>query len=213
MKVIGLTGGIASGKSTVTELLQEDNFIVLDADRIAKQLTEPGQAMWQAYVDRYGAQVLLEDDSLNRQAVADIVFQQPEERQWMDGMAHPLIQQEIQQRLEGLKQVGYPVVFLDVPLLFETGWDAMVDEAWVVYVEPEIQLARLQQRNGYSMEEAQRRISVQLPLAEKKQRADRVIMNNGSEAELRQAVKQTLAQFAAAHSSSLHTKISMSMFF
>lgn len=197
MKVIGLTGGIASGKSTVTTLLQEKDFIVLDADRIARQLAEPGQAMWQAYVDRYGEQVLLADNALNRQAVADIVFRQPEERQWMDGMAHPLIQQEIQQRLEGLKQVGYPVVFLDVPLLFETGWEAMVDETWVVYVEPELQLARLRKRNGYSIEEAQRRIGVQMPLAEKRRRADRVIMNNGSEAELRQVVEEAVVDFLA----------------
>ena len=96
MKIIGLTGGIASGKSTVTSLLRQHNLPVLDADAIAWELAQPDRPLWQAYVNRYGEKVLLPNRQLNRQAVADIVFRQPEEKKWMDSMAHPIIKAEIQ---------------------------------------------------------------------------------------------------------------------
>ena len=184
MKVIGLTGGIASGKSTVTQLLREQQITVLDADAIAWQLAQPDEALWQAYTERYGDRVLLPDRQLNRQAVADIVFAQPEEKQWMDGMAHPIIRDEIKKQLSAAAQAGERLLVLDVPLLYEAGWDDMVDQVWLVYVNRDVQLQRLMARNGYNLQEAQLRINAQMPMEEKRKRAQVVIDNNGTRQEL-----------------------------
>lgn len=184
MRVIGLTGGIASGKSTVTQLLRQHRIPVLDADAIAWQLAQPGEALWQAYVERYGDRVLLPDRQLNRQAVADIVFSQPEEKQWMDGMSHPIIKKEIQKQLSAAAQAGKRLAVLDVPLLYEAGWDNMADQVWLVYVNKEVQLQRLMARNGYSRQEALRRIGAQMPLDAKRKKAQVVLDNNGTRQEL-----------------------------
>lgn len=192
MKVIGLTGGIASGKSTVTKLLRQYGLDVLDADAIAWELAQPNNKLWQSYVDRYGESVLLPDQQLNRQAVADIVFSQPEEKAWMDGMAHPIIKAEIQNQLNHLSEAGKKAAVIDVPLLYEAGWDKLVDEVWLVYVDSEVQLQRLMARNGYDVQEAKRRIKAQMPLAEKRRKAQVVIDNNGTGQELAERVKKLL---------------------
>ena len=194
MKIIGLTGGIASGKSTVSAMLKKKGYAVLDADKIAWQLAEPYHPLWQEYKNRYGDRVLQEDKTLNRRAVADIVFANPQERQWMDSMAHPIIKAEIKRQLAELKNNGCKVVFLDVPLLYESGWDAMADIIWVVYVSRENQVQRLCSRNGFAVEEAQRRISVQMSMEEKRARAQVVIDNNGNIGQLRQQVRALLAK-------------------
>ena len=193
MKIIGLTGGIASGKSTVSAMLKKKGYAVLDADKIAWQLAEPYHPLWQEYKNRYGDRVLQEDKTLNRLAVADIVFANPQERQWMDSMAHPIIKAEIKRQLAELKNNGCKVVFLDVPLLYESGWDAMADITWVVYVSRENQVQRLCSRNGFTVEEAQRRIRVQMSMEEKRARAQVVIDNNGDLKQLRQQVFDLLA--------------------
>lgn len=190
MKVIGLTGGIASGKSTVSWILSEHGFAIVDADQIAWQLAMPGNPLWQAYYDRYGAMVLYDDRTLNRQAVADIVFHAPAEKQWMDSTAHPMIRAELQRSLAKLTAAGRERVFLDVPLLYEAGWENMTDEVWVVYVDEATQIQRLCRRSGCSEEEAIRRISVQMSMEEKKRRADVVLDNRGSLAELRQNLRR-----------------------
>ena len=194
MKIIGLTGGIASGKSTVSAMLKKKGYAVLDADKIAWQLAEPHQPLWQEYKNRYGDRVLQEDKTLNRRAVADIVFVDPQERQWMDGMAHPIIKAEIKRQLAELKNNGCKVAFLDVPLLYESGWDAMADITWVVYVSRENQVQRLCSRNGFAVEEAQRRIRVQMSMEEKRARAQVVIDNNGNLEQLRQQIFDLLAK-------------------
>ena len=197
MKIIGLTGGIASGKSTVSRLLAEHGYAVIDADRIAWQLAEPDNSLWQAYYERYGEKVLNDDRTLNRQAVASVVFQNPAEKQWMDSAAHPMIKAEIQRNLARLIASGRDVVFLDVPLLYEAGWDYMADTVWVVYADEANQLRRLCQRNGFSEAEAQRRIGAQLPMSEKKRRADVVIDNNGSLEDLSRQVHKLFEALCA----------------
>lgn len=197
MKIIGLTGGIASGKSTVSRLLAEHGYAVIDADRIAWQLAEPDNSLWQAYYERYGEKVLNDDRTLNRQAVASVVFQNPAEKQWMDSAAHPMIKAEIQRNLARLIAAGRDVVFLDVPLLYEAGWDYMADTVWVVYADEANQLRRLCQRNGFSEAEAQRRIGAQLPMSEKKRRADVVIDNNGSLEDLSRQVHKLFEALCA----------------
>ena len=194
MKIIGLTGGIASGKSTVTSLLRQYNLPVLDADAIAWELAQPDRPLWQAYANRYGEKVLLPNRQLNRQAVADIVFGRPEEKKWMDNMAHPIIKGEIQRQLAELEKTGEKWAVLDVPLLYEAGWDSMADQVWLVYVDRDVQLKRLMARNDYSYQEALRRIDVQMPLDEKKKLAQVIIDNNGTHQQLVDKVRELLKQ-------------------
>ena len=188
MKIIGLTGGIASGKSTVADMLIQAGCTVVDCDKIAWQLAEPGQAIWQIYVDRYEAKVLNQDRTLNRQAVADIVFRDRQELDIINSLVHPLIKDRLLAEAEVARQRGAKVIFWDVPLLFETGFDKMTDEKWLVYVSPATQKARLINRNGYTEDEALRRINSQMSLAEKQKLADVVINNDGDIEALRRQV-------------------------
>ena len=180
MKVIGLTGGIASGKSTVSEYLRRRGAVILDADAIAHELTKPGGSLYNAYYEHFGASVLLPDGCINRDAVGKRVFEAPAEKQWLDSVSHPLIKQEMERRLLAEKKKQPLLIVLDVPLLFEAGWDSMAEENCLVYADEDVQLKRLMLRNGYSREEAFARIQAQMPLQEKIKRADRLIDNNGS---------------------------------
>lgn len=188
MRIIGLTGGIASGKSTVSEELQRLGAAIVDADKVAWQLAEPHQPIWQAYVLRYGKSVINDDDSLNRQAVAERVFSNKDELKWMNEMAHPLIRAEMFRQIDDLRQKekdgDNTVVILDVPLLFEGGWQSMTDETWLVYTSEQNQIARLKLRNGIEEAEARKRIASQMSLSEKKKLADFTISNNGTKDEL-----------------------------
>ncbi|WP_297570018.1 dephospho-CoA kinase [uncultured Anaerovibrio sp.] len=191
MKIIGLTGGIASGKSTVADILIENGYKVIDCDKIAWALAEPQREIWQIYLERYGERVLNPDRTLNRQAVADIVFRDKEELTAINALVHPIIKGQMWEEAAQAKKSGVQTIFFDVPLLFEAGFDKMTDENWLVYVLPEIQKERLMARNGYSEAEALRRISAQMSLEKKKLLADVVIDNNGDVEELhRQVLEQ-----------------------
>ena len=185
MKVIGLTGGIASGKSTVSGLLREQyGAVVLDADEVAREIAEPGEPLWDAFVSRYSKErVLCKDGTLNREAIAEIVFHDSAERIWMDNTAHPLIKQRMLDCLAECRTAGEKIVVLDVPLLYEAGWEKIPDEVWVVYVDKKTQLQRLMHRNKLSETLAQERIASQMSMEEKKSRADVVIDNNGTREE------------------------------
>ena len=182
MRVIGLTGGIASGKSTVSKSLRDDyGAVILDADEVAKEIAEPGEPLWTAFVERYGkACVMCEDGTLNRPAIAEIVFHDTKERNWMDRTAHPLIKQRLLDQLTTCKAERRELVVLDVPLLFEAGWERIPDEIWVVFVNQKTQLERLMQRNSLSELSARERIASQMPIEEKICRANVVIDNNGT---------------------------------
>ncbi len=189
MLKIGLTGGIASGKSSVSHYLQGLGAAVVDADEIAHALSAQGQPLWQKYVEHFGTQVLDAEGTLDRRAIGRIVFAQPDEKAWIDHIAHPLIQQEIECRTAAYQEKGCRVVFWDVPLLFEVGWDKLVNVVWLVYVRPEVQRFRLMQRNAYTDEEADNRIAAQLSLEEKRCRAGLILDNNGTLAETLQQVQ------------------------
>lgn len=182
MYTIGLTGGIASGKSTISKTLNEKyNIPVIDGDLIAYELSKKGEAIWKSYVDRYGRETaLLPDDELNREAIAALVFSSDEEKHWMDNMAFPLVWNEIEKKLADYEANDIKIAVLDIPLLFEAGWDKRVNEVWVVYVNPQAQLDRLMKRNGLTKENALQRIAAQMSLEEKKKRAAVVIDNSGS---------------------------------
>ncbi|OXM17031.1 dephospho-CoA kinase [Paenibacillus herberti] len=191
---IGLTGGIASGKSTVSRLLRERGVFVSDADEAARAVVLPGEPALAEVVDVFGAEVLLSDGKLDRAALGRIVFGQPDKLRQLEAILHPAIRRHMKEEMDRAEQERPGgLVAADIPLLYETGQDDAYDGVMVVYVPAEIQLDRLIKRNGMDREEALRRIGLQMDLEEKKLRADWVIDNSGSEEETRVQVDSFLA--------------------
>ncbi len=193
MYVIGLTGGIASGKSTAAAMLRTAGACILDADAMTHELLEPGNELFQLYVDHFGAAVVGPDGTLNRRAIAEIVFREEAERHWIDNAAHPVLRREMLVRMRKFREQGMRLIFLDVPLLFETGWDDLCDEIWVVYIPAELQRLRLTERDGLTPEQAEARIAAQLGMEEKRLRADVVLDNSGTIEQFRQQVMELYA--------------------
>ena len=175
MYKIGLTGGIACGKTTICYFLQQAGASIIDTDKIAHELACPGKALWQAYYDHFGEKVLLADRTLNRRLIGNIVFKDKNEKQWINAVSHPLIRIEVEKQINELSQKGEAAAVIDIPLLFETGWDKFVDEKWVVYIDKKTQIKRLRERDGYTFAEARRRIRSQMPVSQKIKYADRII--------------------------------------
>lgn len=189
-KIIGLTGGIASGKSTVSALLRQAGIPVIDADQVARQVQRPGSVALDKLAAAFGPAIIAPDGSLNRQQLGQRVFDDPAARQELDRIVQPLIKDTIWQAVDNLRRQGVANVVLDVPLLFEAGYDTDCDLVVVVRVSPATELRRLMARNGYSRAAAQARIATQLPLSVKVAKADVVIDNDGSREETRRQVAQ-----------------------
>ena len=189
MKIIGLTGGIACGKSTVSTELRAHGAAIIDADALAHELSQPHQPIYNAYVERFGSEIVAADGTLDRAAIARRVFADPAVRAEVEAIAHPIIRSAAEARLRAARDENKRAAVLDVPLLFEAGWDALADETWVVALPREEQLARLLARDT-SMDagEARARIAAQMPLAEKCARADVVIDNSGTVEEIREYI-------------------------
>lgn len=190
MKVIGLTGGIASGKSVVARLLEELGAVVLDADLLARQVVQPGEPAYRAIVAHFGKEILLPDGNLDRKALGRIVFADAGARKALEAMTHPAIAALAAVQLDRERQRGTPVVFYMVPLLFETGLATTMDEVWVVAVSAATQLERLMARDGIDRDEALRKVAAQLPLADKVAGARVVINNDGTVAQTAQQVHE-----------------------
>lgn len=189
-KIIGLTGGIASGKSTVSALLRQAGIPVIDADQVARQVQRPGSVALDKLAAAFGPAIIAPDGSLNRQQLGQRVFDDPAARQELDRIVQPLIKDTIWQAVDNFRRQGVANVVLDVPLLFEAGYDTDCDLVVVVRVSPATELRRLMARNGYSRAAAQARIAAQLPLSVKVAKADVVIDNDGSREETRRQVAQ-----------------------
>ncbi len=190
---IGLTGGIATGKTTVSGYLEQAYQLpVLDADRYARQGVDPGSAALEAIVQRYGAGMLLPGGTLDRARLGQIIFADTAERRWLEALIHPWVQQCFQRDLAAREEA---IVVLAIPLLFETGYhlSGWVTETWVVYCDRLQQLDRLRARNGLSLPEAQARIEAQMDLGEKCRLADLVLDNRGSLEDLYAQVDRALA--------------------
>lgn len=189
MKIIGLTGGIACGKSTVSTELRAHGAAIIDADALAHELSQPHQPIYNAYVERFGSEIVAADGTIDRAAIARRVFADPAVRAEVEAIAHPIIRRAAEERLRAARDENKRAAVLDVPLLFEAGWDALADETWVVALPREEQLARLLARDT-SMDagEARARIAAQMPLAEKCARADVVIDNSGTVEEIREYI-------------------------
>ena len=191
MILVGLTGGVATGKSTVAKMFKQCGAVVIDADQLARDVVEPGKPAWREIVTLFGKAVLNPDRSLNRQALGAIVFHHPAKRRALETIIHPRVARE-QVRLtkEAAQQNPQSVVIYDVPLLFEAGIDKRVDHTIVVTADRNTQIARLKKRNGLSRAEALRRIRSQMPLAKKARRADQVLNGTLPRPALRKQVGQ-----------------------
>ncbi|WP_242257793.1 dephospho-CoA kinase [Streptococcus thoraltensis] len=175
---IGITGGIASGKSTVTSYIREKGFEVIDADAIVHELQTKGGKLYQVLLDFYGSKILAPDGELNRQALSEQFFSDEKVRAEVSALQDTIIRQELLARRDALLE-KYDLVFMDIPLLFEQDYQSQLNQVWLVYLDPAQQLQRLMKRNGYSKKQAEQRISAQLSLEEKKKRSDKVIDNSG----------------------------------
>ncbi|HHW26441.1 MAG TPA: dephospho-CoA kinase [Firmicutes bacterium] len=181
---IGLTGGISTGKSTVSSMLASLGAEIIDADKISHQVTEKGSSGLLRVKEVFGQKVLNPDGSLNRRKLGRVIFNDPSARRKLEDIIHPLVMAEMRcalQRLsqEAMKEGRTVIAVLEVPLLFEVGAEDLVDEVWVVSTDPETQVRRLMAREGYSREEAVSRINAQMPLSEKVKRAKETIDNQG----------------------------------
>ncbi|MGG0027244.1 dephospho-CoA kinase [Bacillus safensis subsp. osmophilus] len=193
--VIGLTGGIASGKSTVSQMIKEQGIRVVDADVIAKEAVAKGTPALQQIVQTFGEDVLLPNGELNRQQLGAIIFSDEEKRKQLNAIVHPEVRKEmLKQRDEGVAQQETFVV-LDIPLLFESQLESLVDRIIVVYTTPELQLSRLMNRNDLSEEEALNRIHSQQSLEEKCKKADRVVENTQDLAFIRKQLQNILNEW------------------
>lgn len=179
--VLGITGGIACGKSTVTALFGKLGAVVVSADQLAREAVVPGSATLQALTERFGRSILLPDGTLDRAALAARVFSDPQARADLNRITHPAIAALAEERLATLRDRRPSLVVYEAPLLFEAGAERRVDAVLVVSAGEEQQMARLMARDGLSEGEARARIAAQLPLAEKVRRVDFVIDNSGPE--------------------------------
>lgn len=176
-RIIGLTGGIATGKSTAADYMTQHHGVpVLDADVYAREAVEPGSLILGAIADRYGGSILQPNGSLNRSQLGEIIFNDPAEKRWLEQQIHPYVRQRF---AEAMAELDAPVVVQAIPLLFEADLTDQVSETWVVSCSEAQQRQRLMDRNGLSLEQAQARITSQMPLNEKADRADRVLDNSG----------------------------------
>lgn len=196
MLVVGLTGGIASGKTVVASLLAKKGALVIDADEIAHKLVQPQKPAWQDVVEFFGKKILNDDGTLNRSLLAKLVFNDQELRLQLEKIIHPRVQEEISDLKKKLElQAHESVLILDIPLLIETGMHKTVDLVVVVTADEEIQIRRLQERDDCLREEALERIRAQMPLSEKIGYADYVIENSGNMKETIAAIDRLWEKF------------------
>jgi dephospho-CoA kinase len=195
MKVIGLTGGIGSGKSSVTDYLTEMGRAVIDADLISREVVSVGSGGLAAVVARFGESVLLRDGSLDRKGLAALVFSDGDARAELNAMLHGRIALVIDERLAACRAAGRAAVFLSVPLLIETGMHRGLDAVWLVDADEGERVRRVALRDGMSPEEARMRIAAQMPSSEKAKYSSEIIDNSGTVPELRRAVGLLLDKY------------------
>lgn len=190
MKIVALTGGIGSGKSVVSRMFAELGAEIIDADRLAREVVEPGTPAWKEIVDHFGKGVLNPDRHLNRERLASIVFSEPGARRTLEQMTHPRIRALFDERVRELQSKGCRIVIYDVPLFFETRLDQEIRPVIVVYTEESVRLARIKARDGFSDKDILSRMKSQMPLEEKKRLADYIVDNSDGLGETRNQVSR-----------------------
>ena len=194
MKIVGLTGGISSGKSTVSSYLKQLKIPVIDADEVARKVVEPNSQGAIEIRRTFGSDVFEEDGTLNRQKLGELVFSNAENRQKLDDLLQPLIKIMILEEIEAYRQKEENMIVLDLPLLFEKQYEELCEEIIVVYIPRELQLERLMRRNQYTKQEALSRIDSQLSIEEKRKRATVLLDNQGTIQQLYHQVEQWLVE-------------------
>jgi len=194
-KIIGLTGGIASGKSTVSNMLKTKGFTIVDADIAARKVVEPGELAYEQIIEAFGEGILLKDLTIDRKKLGALIFADEALRMKLNSIVHPAVRAWMTREKDRAIENGKKTVFLDIPLLFESRLTYMVERTILVYVDEETQLKRLMARNGLSEKEAQMRIRAQMPLSEKKALADAVLDNNGSLEETKQQLEKIVSDW------------------
>ena len=194
---IGLTGGIASGKSTVTKMIRELGIPVIDADQVARDVVKVGEEAYTQIVATFGQDILQTNGEIDRAKLGAIVFHNEQERKKLNAIVHPAVRRRMMAEKEEYVQSGAKTIVLDIPLLFESELTHLIDKVIVVYVDDEVQLERLMKRNGFSKEEALARIRSQMSLREKVKKADAVINNNGTVEKTKQQLLQILREWDA----------------
>lgn len=194
MKWIGLTGGIASGKSTVAKIIRDMGYPVVDADSLSRQVVLPQSRGWQLVIQNFGPEILLPDQSLNRSKLGEIVFNNLEKKELLEKLLHPLIQEEKQKEKSQLEGQGIELAFYDVPLLFEKNLAKDFDKTVLVYCSPELQIERLMHRGSLTREQALQRLQSQIPIDEKIKLSDYVIFNQSSIGELKTHVEAVVRE-------------------
>jgi dephospho-CoA kinase len=186
--VIGLTGGIASGKSVVSQMLAERGALIVDADKVGHEAYRRGGGCYEAVVEAFGQDVVGADGEIDRKALGAKVFGDPAQRKRLEGIVWPWMRETMDKRLAQIRAEGMPVVVLEAAVLIEAGWVPITDQVWVVTVAPEIARQRVMERNGLTSEQASARIDAQLTNAERAKHAQVTIDNSGTLDELKQRV-------------------------
>ncbi|MNC04135.1 Dephospho-CoA kinase [compost metagenome] len=191
--IMGLTGGIASGKSTVSALLVSKGARLVDADAIAREIMLPGHEVLASVAEFFGAEVLQPDGTLNRSKLGDIVFHDPEARKTLNGLTHPVIRRITRERMEAFeREDASRLTVVDIPLLYETEQEDLFEKILVVYVPREVQIQRLIARNGLTEEQARARLDSQMDIEVKRAKADYVIDNSGDPAETEKQIERLM---------------------
>ena len=192
-KIIGLTGGIATGKSTVSELLTAYGFKVVDADVASRKAVKKGSKGLDQIREKFGQEAIDDNGEMNREYVGELVFNNPEQRIELNKIVHPIVREIMEEEKNHYLNEGYNVI-MDIPLLFENDLQDTVDEVWVVYTSESIQIERLMERNDLSQEDAKARVYSQISIDKKSRMADHVIDNLGDKLELKQNLQQLLEE-------------------
>ena len=192
-KIIGLTGGIATGKSTVSELLTAYGFKVVDADVASRKAVKKGSKGLDQIREKFGQEAIDDNGEMNRKYVGELVFNNPEQRIELNKIVHPIVREIMEEEKNHYLNEGYNVI-MDIPLLFENDLQDTVDEVWVVYTSESIQIERLMERNDLSQEDAKARVYGQISIDKKSRMADHVIDNLGDKLELKQNLQQLLEE-------------------
>ena len=189
MLVIGLTGGIGTGKSEVASLLRSLGAEVIDADQVGHEAYTPNSESWRAVVNAFGEEILRPDGQIDRGRLGAIVFSDPEQLDKLNGIMHPRMARMVGDKIEVFRDKGKPAVVVEAAVLFEAGWDSLVDEVWTTDSPVELVIERLQARNGMGEEEVMRRINSQMDRSERIERSDLVVDNSGDVTSLEETVK------------------------
>ena len=194
MKIIGITGGIGSGKSAVSRIIRERGFPVVDLDELAHEIIEPGRPAYEKIISRFGKDILDPERRIERRRLAAVVFSDAGARKDLEAITHPEISRLLLEKIDGYRSAGIEILFLEIPLLFETGMDSWIRPVIAVKCPVGVCLLRLEERDGFSVSESQARMKAQMDPEEKARRADFVIDNSGCQDETRAQIEKIIQE-------------------